>query len=227
MSNPESPEAQILTTYQRNAVPWIAAVREAQIESRQLVTDQAILDAVLALQPSSVLDVGCGEGWLSRALTRHGIRTLGIDGIPELVDAARVADTKGSYEVLDYAAVVRGELNASVDLIVCNFSLFGAEELAAMLAVLPSHLSKGGHLVIQTLHPHTACGDEPYVDGWRAGFWVGFSSAFRDPAPWYFRTLSSWIRLLKASGFQLIQMNEPLHPITGKPASLILIAAAD
>ena len=41
--------------------------------------------AVLALQPERVLDLGCGEGWLCRALLANEIEAVGIDGVPELV----------------------------------------------------------------------------------------------------------------------------------------------
>jgi hypothetical protein len=70
-----------------------------------------------------------------------------------------------------------------------------------------------------------ATADLPYVDGWREGSWAGFSSDFSDPAPWYFRTLESWKRLIADAGFQLLEMREPIHPVTGKPASVIFIAA--
>ena len=38
-------------------------MRERRIESRRLVTDAAIVQAILALAPKRVLDMQCGEGW--------------------------------------------------------------------------------------------------------------------------------------------------------------------
>jgi 2-polyprenyl-3-methyl-5-hydroxy-6-metoxy-1,4-benzoquinol methylase len=35
--------------------------------------------AVLRDKPASVLDVGCGEGWLARALSAHACRVTGVD----------------------------------------------------------------------------------------------------------------------------------------------------
>jgi len=88
----------------------------------------------------------------------------------------------------------------------------------------PALINPGGSLVIQTLHPLVANGDEPYVDGWRQGSWAGFSNDFSDPAPWYFRTIESWVKLITSVALELVEMREPLHPETNKPASLILIA---
>ena len=93
-----------------------------------------------------------------------------------------------------------------------------------MVRRAPELLADKGALIIQTLHPLVAGGDESYEDGWRRGSWAGFSEEFTDPAPWYFRTLESWKSLLTDSGFCRIEMREPIHPETGKPASVIFIA---
>ena len=68
---------QLQQSWQANADAWAAAVREQRIESRRLVTDAAIIQAVLALQPKRVLDIGCGRAgcavvWPSMASNRSG-----------------------------------------------------------------------------------------------------------------------------------------------------------
>ncbi|MBA3466016.1 MAG: class I SAM-dependent methyltransferase, partial [Gemmatimonadaceae bacterium] len=85
-------------------------------------------------------------------------------------------------------------------------------------------LDRGGAFIVQTLHPVVAGGDLPYEDGWREGSWTGFSTEFTDPAPWYFRTLESWIRLFREGGLRVMELREPVHPVTRKPASVIFIA---
>ncbi len=42
--------------------------------------------------------------------------------------------------------------------------------------------------------------------------------------PWYFRTLGSWLACLRAAGFELWALDEPLHPETRAPLSLLLDA---
>lgn len=214
----------IVSSWHRNAAPWSTAVRDGQIESRRLVTDQAVLAAVRACAPRSVLDIGCGEGWLARALTADGMRVIGVDVVPALVEAAQRADAGGDYRVASYEAIAAGALDVSVDLAVANFSLIGEGAVAALVRRVPSLLASGGHLIVQTLHPATARGEHPYVDGWRPGSWVGFGPEFTDPAPWYFRTVESWVALLVQGGFVLRALREPLHPHTGLPASLLLVA---
>jgi 2-polyprenyl-3-methyl-5-hydroxy-6-metoxy-1,4-benzoquinol methylase len=218
-------DAKVLSSWHVNADAWTRAVRDRAIESRKLVTDAAIVDAVLALRPTTMLDIGCGEGWLVRALAAHGVKGMGIDAVPALIEQATRAGS-GEFEVATYEAIAEGAFTTTVDVVVANFSLIGHEAVARVLHRVPSMLTPGGALVIQTLHPMVACGDHPYVDGWRDGSWAGFSSDFTDPAPWYFRTLASWIALLAESGFPRVRMREPLHPTTQKPASIILTAMA-
>ncbi|RAR51358.1 methyltransferase family protein [Paraburkholderia unamae] len=216
-------DAAILASWQRNATPWIAAVRGGEIESRRLVTDGAVLDAVLARAPRSVIDLGCGEGWLALALARRGVAVTGVDAVPELVTAARAAGL-ADCRLLAYEQIARGELDCRADAVVCNFSLIGATCVDDLLHAVPTLLEPQGVLIVQTLHPLVACGDQPYANGWRSGSWAGFSRAFRDAPPWYFRTLESWIALIASSGLTLHAMREPLDPRSGKPASVLFVA---
>jgi 2-polyprenyl-3-methyl-5-hydroxy-6-metoxy-1,4-benzoquinol methylase len=223
MSSDPQNDARIVDSWYKNASAWTAAVRDNQIESRTLVTNQAIVDAVLSRLPRTVLDVGCGEGWLVRALAEHNMRAIGVDVVPALVEKASRAGG-GEFRVASYEQIAAGELDITVDAVVANFSLIGKESVENVVRRIPGLLTKAGTLIIQTLHPVVASGDLPYEDGWRQGSWAGFSKDFSDPAPWYFRTLESWKRLLAEAGFRLIEMREPIHPGTGKPASVIFIA---
>lgn len=221
-------DAGILEAWHENAEPWTETVRAKAIETRRLVTDHAVVDAALRLAPRTALDLGCGEGWLTRALLGCDIDTQGVDAVPALVEAARQADPgapAGRYACMSYEHIARGALDARYDLVLCNFSLLGFEVVAGLLASVPSLLAPRGSLLIQTLHPPLVDADTPYRDGWRDGSWAGCDAAFGDPAPWYFRTLGSWIGLIRSSGLELRELVEPLHPVTRRPASLILVAA--
>ncbi|BDT59747.1 hypothetical protein MasN3_32410 [Massilia varians] len=216
-------DASIIDSWSRNTDPWTAAVRGGEIGSRVLVTNAAIVDAVRAYAPATGVDLGCGEGWLVRALPE--VSMIGVDASAGLVEQARQARQAGGGEFrqLSYEEIAAGQLALAADVAVCNFSLIGDGAVRGLLRAAPSYLRQGGHLIVQTVHPLTACGDAPYADGWRDGSWAGFSSDFTDPAPWYFRTVSSWLALFEDHGLRVVEMREPLHPQTGKPVSLILV----
>ena len=216
-------DAKIVDSWRKNAAPWTTAVRESQIESRTLVTNQAIIDAVVGRSPNVVLDIGCGEGWLVRALAAQGIRAIGVDVVPDLIQQAARAGG-GEFHVASYEDLADGELRIRVDVAVANFALLGKDSVNNLIHHAPGLLNERGALIVQTLHPLIASGDQPYVDGWRTGSWAGFSADFTDPAPWYFRTLESWVRLLSESGFRVLEVREPVNPKTQKPASALFIA---
>lgn len=217
---PAHTDAAVIDAWSRNSAPWTAAVRGGEIASRVQVTDAAIVDTVRACAPRSGVDLGCGEGWLVRALPE--VAMVGVDAIAGLVEQARAAGG-AEFRQLSYEEIAAGRLRLAVDVAVCNFSLMGDEAVRGLFRAAPTYLRPGGHLIVQTVHPLMACGDAPYADGWRDGSWAGFSAAFADPAPWYFRTVSSWLALFEDHGLRVVGMREPLHPDSGKPASLILV----
>lgn len=217
-------ESLLLQCWHHNAQAWIEAIRNDAIASRVEVTNQAILLAVLGRQPGRVLDLGCGEGWLLRALAQRGIEAVGVDGDRTLVHAARAAGSPevhlASYEELTEAVV---DIGGGYDLICANFALLH-QDIIPLLVAMNALLAPGGALAIQTLHPWAAAAGD-YQDGWREETFAGFQGQWQ-PMPWYFRTLSSWLNALDLAGFRLAGLQEPQHPQSPLPQSLLLVAEA-
>ena len=215
-------DEKILACWRQNVTPWIAAVRDGEIESRVLVTSQAIIDVVLVCEPKSALDLGCGEGWLARELVKAGIDTLGVDAVPGFVEAALQAGG-GRFKAIPFELLSQAAICERFDVVVCNFSLLGNEVVTHLFQHMPSLLNDDGALVVQTIHPVEGCGDKRYEDGWRTGSWAGFSDEFSEPAPWYFRTLETWRSLFIEHGFLLNKIIEPINPKSSRPASIIFV----
>jgi SAM-dependent methyltransferase len=204
-----------------NASAWTQVVREGLIPSRQAGTDAAIMEACASLAPGPVLDVGCGEGWLVRELSVRGIPACGVDISPPLIDRARELGG-GEFAVATYTdletdlTIAPGPWHG----IVCNFALL-SDPLHPLLRALRDRLDPGGRLLVQTVHSWSARGDAPYRNAWRTESFDAFAVPFPSPMPWYYRTLGSWLDEFARAGLRVVQLDEPLHPVTGAPLSLL------
>ena len=217
------PKTDLERSWIANAEGWKRAVREGRIESRRVATDAAIVDAVLEHSPRRALDVGCGEGWLVRALAERGVTGMGVDASLPLIEAAR-AQGGGTFHRRSYTEMIADPeaFGTGFDAVIFNFALLDDDILPILRAVRRS-LAPSGLLFVQTVHPWTARGAGPYRDGWRVETFTGFGPGFSQPMSWYYRTLESWVGLLHQSGFRTRDLREPRHPDGGDPLSLLLI----
>lgn len=164
------------------------------------------------------------EGWLSRALAARGSDVLGIDGSEALISSALAAGGGPRYELLpcDALAASTEPTRGPWDVIVCNVSLLG-EELASPLRALTARLARDRRLLIPTVHRWNG-GDRGAAvrNGWRTGTFSRMTVAFAAPMPWYFRTLSSWVRLRTSTGLAPTALDEPGGTSSPMPLSLLL-----
>ena len=218
-------ETHILQSWARNAQNWIQSIDNQEIESRKLATNQAIVDAILHYRPKKVLDLGCGEGWLTRELITHGIEAIGADGTAALIGDARQKGP-GQFQVRTYEEIIAGQPLAGqpFDAIAINFGLFGKESTEALLAALKERLLPGGRIFIQTLHPFgLAEQGAPYLSHWETDSWNGLKGEYTEPHRWYYRTMGDWVGLFARLGFSMQELREPVNPKSGKPLSLVFV----
>ena len=199
---------QIERSWRANAAAWSDAVRGGRIESRRVATDRAMLEAIEARAPQRVLDLGCGEGWLCRALGERGIGALGVDASPALVELARAAG--GRFECCDYRGLAEQPLRfGRFDAVVCNFALLD-EDLQPLLAAITRPCARRRPAAAD--RPPWSAAGERYRDGWRLETFAAFEGAFTEPMPWYFRTLESWLALLGAAAWCWKRCTSPATP---------------
>lgn len=219
---PDSSEhARIEESWTDNAAAWTKVVRDGLIPSRQAGTDAAIVSACLRHGTGPMLDVGCGEGWLVRELAVRGVTAAGIDVSAPLIAHAEERGG-GHFSVATYAQLEADPTVAPGPwrVIACNFALLG-DPLHPLLAALRARLAPGGRVLVQTVHPWSARGDAAYRSAWRTEAFDAFAVPFPTPMPWYYRTLGSWLEQFAQAGLRVISLDEPLHPDTGAPLSLL------
>jgi 2-polyprenyl-3-methyl-5-hydroxy-6-metoxy-1,4-benzoquinol methylase len=212
----------IIESWKENAGNWIATIDNSEIESRRLCTNNAILETILAYSCTTLLDIGCGEGWLTRALRKNGRQSYGVDVVPAFIQHA--IEKEGPYYQLhsyeDLSAGVTLPL-AAFDAIVINFALIDKEDTESLVKALHKYLVTEGKVFIQTLHSSAV--DEGTTSGWKEGSWIGMKRDFTSPYQWYYRTMEDWIMLFRNAGLTIVEIKEPVHPQTKRPLSTIFV----
>ncbi|MFD0861359.1 class I SAM-dependent methyltransferase [Sungkyunkwania multivorans] len=214
----------ILDSWNINASEWINTIDKQLIPSRA-VTNKVIVNTILKHNPSKLLDVGCGEGWLSRELSSRGIFTVGIDATDELVKNAKTKGNQDYYKLL-YEEIIGGTMipSSPFDAVVFNFSLYEQEKTFQLLAAIKNTLAPKGKIFIQTIHPFFLISQRlSYKSQWIHDSWKGLAGNFVDGHILYARTFCDWIEGVSKIGLSTIEILEPLDPTLGQPLSLVLV----
>ena len=97
------------------------------------------------------LEVGCGEGRVTRDLAKRGHRVVAVDATTELLMLARDTDPNNVYLRCDAAALPFGD--ESFDLVVFYNSLMDVDDMEGSVREAARVLKQGGHLCVCVTHP--------------------------------------------------------------------------
>ncbi|HET7463982.1 MAG TPA: class I SAM-dependent methyltransferase, partial [Longimicrobium sp.] len=137
---------------------WTDRMKDDGDSFRKHLLTPAILDQLGELRGCSVLDAGCGEGYLSRIIKAQGAaRVTGVDISGALLDAARRRNT----EQIDYekGSITALRLRSKFDRIICNMVLMDLPDYHAAIIRLASLLKPEGSAVWTIIHPGLARDD--------------------------------------------------------------------
>ncbi|MGA8112370.1 MAG: methyltransferase domain-containing protein [Actinocatenispora sp.] len=186
-------------------------------------------DILLARLPDDlcgqrILDVGCGEGIVTRALAVRGASVCGIDPVPRMIEHARAAETErstGARYAVDDGCTLATVATGTVDWVTAGLALNNVPDLGAALGAARRVLVDGGRLVFTIPHP---CFEAPHAtwtdagdgggrrvvgDYLTEGFWRTADPESVRRAGNQHRTVSSYVVTLLAHGFLIESMAEP------------------
>jgi SAM-dependent methyltransferase len=147
--------ADLAAAWEQNASDFIAFARESDEHFRTYHRDLFL--ELLPPPGTRTLDLGCGEGRLSRHLKSLGHDVVGVDASPTMLAAAHDADPDLETHLADVAAL---PLAASTfDLVIAFMSLQDVENLDGAVAEASRVLGPGGRFCLAVVHPLASAGE--------------------------------------------------------------------
>ncbi|MBZ5590749.1 MAG: methyltransferase domain-containing protein [Acidobacteriia bacterium] len=219
MDNPEIDETRDF--WNRVADDWHIQIGTAGDSNRILNSDPVLWAFAGDVGGLRVLDAGCGNGYLSKQLSDRGALVTGIDISERMIAIARAQYPNVEFRV-DSCAELRTVSDAQFHLVIANYVLMDTPDLDWTLQAFNRILHPNGMAVLVFSHPcfpqgRATVSSDGKETNYRWSFpyfeprkcvdppWGHFSSDFI----WFHRPLSDYWKAFKASGFIVLDFEEP------------------
>lgn len=157
---------------------------------------KSVMDLVDADRNSTILDLGCGNGALSKALQDKGYIVKGIDASKELLDIAR-----RNYPDIEFiqADATNFSLQEPVDVVFSNavFHWIDRELQQSMMKCVYNALKENGQFVFE----FGGYGNNRLIHSALAKIFPEYEYTYE--MPFYFPTISEYATFLENTGFRV------------------------
>jgi SAM-dependent methyltransferase len=207
--------------WNRVAEDWRRQVGDDGDRNRVLNSDPVLWQFVGDVSGLTVLDAGCGTGYLAKKLCDRGARVTGIDFSERMIAIARAQYPNIDFRV-DSCSALRTLEDEYFDVVIANYVLMDTPDLPGTMAAFNRRLKTDGVAVLVFSHPcfpqgratGSQNGAEIRYDWSRSYFeprkcldppWAHFTSKFI----WFHRPLSDYWKAFVAAGFVVVDFEEP------------------
>lgn len=201
--------------WESHAESWLRWARTPGHDAYWYYRD-GFFDHVVPTPAGATLELGCGEGRVTRDLTLRGHRVVGVDRAPTLVAAAKSADPEGAYLLADAADLPFS--TGRFDQVVAYNSLMDIEDMPGAVREVARVLRRGGTFSISVTHPLNDVGrftddstfvvERPYLETSyfeetfeRGGLTMTFAG--------WTHPLQDYADALEVAGLQITRLREP------------------
>ncbi|WP_167529447.1 class I SAM-dependent methyltransferase [Bradyrhizobium macuxiense] len=223
--------------WNRNADVWDQGIAEKGDETRIYITDCSVFAFIGNVAGKDIVDLGCGNGYLSRTLARSSARVTGVDQSGAMIERALCHEATEPLGIVYHKCSItqlQPLASESIDIAVSNFVLQDVGDYSKAVSEAYRILRTGGTAVFAITHPCFSCGPRRWVfdaedtprqeeaahfavdhyfeeTAYIMDDWPGF-----DPVPYFHRPLENYWRAFKDAGFEVMDFSEPRLSTRGR-----------
>lgn len=193
--------------------------------SREVLINPVLFRFLGSVNHKRILDAGCGERYLSRILTERGAHVVAVDYSRKMLEIAQKRTPEsypieyyhGNCENLDFLE------SEAFDIIVSNMVLQDLPDYEKALNEMNRLLVENGVLILSIIHPCFGTPESKWIknDEGEKLYWkvdryfdeVPYEQRFplgaKDGVLLFHRTLTSYFRAIKSTGFLIEELTEP------------------
>ena len=178
---------------------WALNGKDEGMEKNHSNAVNVMLDELVGYQtsPFSIIDAGCGNGWVVREIINHPLcRTaIGVDGSKEMIDKARSLDSHGTYfysDLMDWSPKEKVNFVHSMEVL-----YYFREPEKLIIHILEHWLMEDGTIIM---------GMDHYKENLNSHSWPTDLNTYMN-----LMSIKEWIRLFEDCGVSQIvsfQTNE-------------------
>lgn len=203
---------EVIDCWDKKAKQWKEWVGDQGDDNRRFNSDPILWKFAGDVSGKTVLDAGCGTGYLSIQMAEKSAQVIGIDVSPEMIHESKNSLAGKNLPVEfreDSAMELKTIRDASIDLLISNYVLMDLPFLDQAITNFYRVLKPGGHAVCVIAHPSN--GDMPenlsYFEEHKVKErWGPFESDFI----YFHRPISEYWKSFKRAGFSIEELEEPV-----------------
>ncbi len=200
------PKIDIYNDFADEYAEMVTKRENAGVEHDPVAIMPEFLNVIGDVTGLTVLDAGCGEGYLSRILADRGAKVTGIDIAPRLIQIARAKDRAGriTFRVADISQGLPDFPN-HFDLIASHLVMNDVFDYQNFLRTLGTVAKHGGRLVFTMNNPYSFIIRNHLTNYFDTGKAYPYRGMTKEGVKVHFyqRTFSEYLNDCLSAGFQL------------------------
>ena len=171
---------------------WVLDGKDEGMEKNHSEAVNVMLDELIESQnvPFSIIDAGCGNGWVVRKIISHPLcaKAIGVDGSKEMINKARSLDSNGTYfhsDLMDWFPKKKVNFVHSMEVL-----YYFREPEKLIMHILENWLLEKGTIIM---------GMDHYLENLNSHSWPKDLNTFMN-----LMSIKQWIKLFKRCGVSQI-----------------------